>query len=124
MAAQVESPRGVEDVRQAVDDVLALVAKLADEVEAERRLPEELVLALRRAGINRLALPVALGGFEASVVDTVDVFERIAALDGSTGWCAVIGAGSNVFAGYITESGARDVFSDPDQGSASMFAPC
>ena len=122
--AEHDMPRSVGDVRQAVDGMLGLVAKLSEEVEAERRLPEELVLALRRTGINRLALPVALGGFEASVVETIDVFERIAAIDGSTGWCAVIGGGSNVFAGYITEAGARAVFADPDQGSATMFAPC
>jgi alkylation response protein AidB-like acyl-CoA dehydrogenase len=124
VAEQMEMARSVGDVRRAVDGILGLVAKLADDVEVERRLPEELVLALRGTGINRLALPVALGGFEASVVETVDVFERIAAVDGSTGWCAVIGAGSNFFGGYITEAGARDVFADPDQGSATMFAPC
>jgi indole-3-acetate monooxygenase len=53
----------------------------------------------------------------------MDVIERIAAVDGSTAWCAVIGSGSNVFAGYIPEAGAREVFADPDQGSATMLAP-
>jgi alkylation response protein AidB-like acyl-CoA dehydrogenase len=120
----VATPRSVAEVRGAVDDVLGLVAKRADDVEGERRLPDDLVLALRRTGINRLGLPVALGGLEATVVETIDIFERIAAVDGSTGWCAVIGAGSNVFAGYITEAGARVVFADPDLGSATMFAPC
>ena len=124
MAEHVEMPRSVRDVHQAVEETLGLVAKRADEVEGDRRLPEELVLALRRTGINRLALPVAFGGFEAPVVEMMDVFERIAAVDGSTGWCAVIGGASNVFAGYVTEAGARAVFADPDQGSATMFAPC
>ena len=49
--------------------------------------------------------------------------ERIAAVDGSAGWCAAIGAGSNVFAGYMPATGARTVFADPDQGNATMFAP-
>jgi alkylation response protein AidB-like acyl-CoA dehydrogenase len=44
-------------------------------------------------------------------------------VDGSTAWCAVIGSGSNLFAGLISEAGAREVFADPDQGSATMFAP-
>ena len=52
-----------------------------------------------------------------------EVVERIAAVDGSTGWCAAIGAGTNIFAGYMTEAGARAVFADPDAGSASIFAP-
>jgi alkylation response protein AidB-like acyl-CoA dehydrogenase len=62
-------------------------------------------------------------GLQAPAVEVMDVVERIAAVDGSTGWCAMIGAGSNLFAGYLPESGARSVFADPDQGSASMFAP-
>jgi alkylation response protein AidB-like acyl-CoA dehydrogenase len=53
----------------------------------------------------------------------MDIMERIAAVDGSAGWCAAIGAGSNVFAGYMPATGARIVFADPDQGSATMFAP-
>ena len=42
---------------------------------------------------------------------------------GAPGWCAAIGAGSNVFAGYMPEAGAKEVFADPDQGNATMFAP-
>jgi alkylation response protein AidB-like acyl-CoA dehydrogenase len=49
--------------------------------------------------------------------------EAVAMVDGSAGWCAAIGAGSNVFAGYLPEAGARHVFADPDQGNATMFAP-
>ena len=55
--------------------------------------------------------------------DAMDVFERLAAVDGSTAWCAVIGAGSNLFAGYLPQEAARAVFADPDQGNATMFAP-
>ena len=35
----------------------------------------------------------------------------------------MIGAGSNLFAGYLPEPVARVVFADPDQGNATMFAP-
>jgi alkylation response protein AidB-like acyl-CoA dehydrogenase len=106
-----------------VDEILGLIAKRADDVERARRLPDEIVLALRGTGINRIAMPLVLGGLEAPVLDMIDVVERIAAVDGSTAWCASIGAGSNLFAGYIPEAGARMVFGDPDQGSATMFAP-
>ena len=53
----------------------------------------------------------------------VEAVEAVAAVDGSAGWCAAIGSGSNVFAGYMPEDGAREVFADPDQGNATMFAP-
>ncbi len=83
----------------------------------------QVVAALRASGINRLLLPADLGGLQAPTHDVMDVIEALAAVDGSTAWCAAIGAGSNVFAGYMNESGARTVFADPDQGSATMFSP-
>jgi indole-3-acetate monooxygenase len=106
-----------------IDSILDLVRERADEVERTRRLPDDLVAAIRQTGLNRMLLPTALGGAQAPVLDLAEVVEQIAAVDGSTAWCAVIGAGSNIFGGYLSEAGAREVFADPDQGSATMFAP-
>ena len=105
------------------EPLLTVVAGSVEEIEHGRRLPDRVVAALRRSGIHRLAMPRELGGAEASVSDAMDVFERLAAVDGSTAWCAVIGAGSNIFAGYLQPEAARVVFADPDQGNATMFAP-
>jgi alkylation response protein AidB-like acyl-CoA dehydrogenase len=110
-------------VHRAVDVALPVVAEHRDEAARTRRLPGAVVAVLRDTGINRLLLPAALGGLEAPVTDLMDVVERLSAVDGSTGWCAVIGTGSNLFSGYLPECGARKVFADPDQGSASVFAP-
>ena len=107
----------------AIDDVRRVVADHVEEIEKGRRLPDAVVDALRRSGLNRMAIPVELGGFEAPVPDTVEAIAAISAVDGSAGWCAAIGAGSNVFAGYLPEAAARDVYADPDQGNATMFAP-
>ena len=110
-------------VHRAIDAALPVVEEHLDEAEQTRRLPGPVVEALRDSGINRLLLPTALGGLKAPVTDLMDVIERLSAVDGSTGWCALIGTGSNIFAGYLPEHGAREVFADPDQSSASVFAP-
>ena len=115
--------RDTAQTKRAVDRVVNLVHAAADEIERSRRLPDAVVAALRDTGINRLLMPTALGGMEAPITDVMDVMERIAAVDGSTGWCAAIGAGSNLFAGYMPATGAGTVFADPDQGNATMFAP-
>jgi len=104
----------------AVQDV---VRAHADDTEDKRRLPDSVVEVLRESGFNRLAIPATLGGREAPVREMVKSVEAVAMVDGSAGWCAAIGAGSNVFAGYLPEAGARHVFADPDQGNATMFAP-
>ncbi|MGH9185153.1 MAG: hypothetical protein ACRD0U_04950, partial [Acidimicrobiales bacterium] len=76
----------------------------------------------RSTGINRMLLPAALGGDQGRVRELCEAIEPVSAVDGSTGWCAAIAAGSNVFAGYISETGAKTVFADPDAGNASIFA--
>jgi alkylation response protein AidB-like acyl-CoA dehydrogenase len=105
-----------------VEPVLGLIGERAQEAAERRRIPDDVVAALRQTGINRAVLPAALDGRQAPVLELMEATERIAAVDGSTGWNAVIGSGSNLFAGYMPESGARQVFADPDQGSATMLA--
>jgi indole-3-acetate monooxygenase len=111
------------DVESTIESVLPIVREHRDDIHKSRRLPDRVVDALRESGINRMSLPVDLGGLETPAADAFKVFERISAVDGSTGWCAVIGSASNIFAGFLSEAGARVVFADPDQGSATMFAP-
>ena len=112
--------RETAQTKWAVDGILDLVHAASGEIERNRRLPDSVVAALRHTGINRLLIPAALGGMEAPITDVMDIMERIAAVDGSAGWCAAIGAGSNLFAGYMPATGAGTVFADPDQ--LSLFA--
>src|SRR4051794_36177296 len=107
----------------AMTHALALLRRRLDDIAVGRRLPDDVELALRATGVNRMLLPRRLGGLETPTAEAFTICERIAAVDGSAGWCTVIGAGSNVFAGYLPEDGAREVFADPDRSSATMFAP-
>src|SRR5262249_32373833 len=104
-------------------DVRRTVEANRDEIEAQRRLPDAVVGALQASGLHRLLVPAVLGGHAVPVEGAVRAVEAIAAADGSAGWCAAIGAGSNLFAGYLPEDGAREVFAEPDLGNATMFAP-
>jgi alkylation response protein AidB-like acyl-CoA dehydrogenase len=110
-------------LKPSLNVVQDVVRAHADDTEDKRRLPASVVEVLRESGFNRLAIPTTLGGREAPVREMVKSVEAVAMVDGSAGWCAAIGAGSNVFAGYLPEAGARHVFADPDQGNATMFAP-
>jgi indole-3-acetate monooxygenase len=110
-------PVEIAEVRRAVREVASSVPGYVEEIQRSRRLPDDLVEGLHDTGINRLVLPTELGGYQASVLDVLDVAEELAAADGSTGWCAALGAGSNLLAGYLPEPGARRLFADPDQGT-------
>lgn len=107
----------------AVDGLLPLVRRRSDDIQAGRRLTDDVELGLRAAGVYRMAVPTDLGGLEVPTSEAMEVCEALAAVDGSTGWCATIGAGGNIFAGYLPPDGAAEVFADPDRPSATMFAP-
>ena len=107
----------------AAEALRPLVAEHADAIERERRLPEVVVRALTEAGVFRMAVPAALGGLEVDPGTFMRVFEALAAADGSTGWCVMIGASGGLFAGYLPEAGAREVFGDPAAVAAGTVAP-
>jgi alkylation response protein AidB-like acyl-CoA dehydrogenase len=107
----------------AVRDLAPLIAQHADEAERERRLARPVVDALVNAGVFHLFLPPALGGVGAHPLEFCEVVETVATVDGSTGWCVMIGGGYGQFAGLLPPSGATDIFSDPTAVLAGGFRP-
>ena len=49
--------------------------------------------------------------------------ETVATADGSTGWCVGLAVASNGAAGFMNESGAKEVFTNPKAPTAGIFAP-
>ncbi|MEU4340841.1 acyl-CoA dehydrogenase family protein [Nocardia sp. NPDC023852] len=80
-------PRGTDDnvlgrVRALVPEIMARAA----EGEAARAVPQEIVSALRAAGVFRMALPKAWGGEQFGLTESAEVVREVARADGSTGW--------------------------------------
>lgn len=98
-------------------------AEAAAAAERDRRLSTPLVHAMAQAGIFRLCVPRAAGGFEAHPRALVDTVEALARGDGAAGWCAAIGATSGLLTGYLPEASARAIFADPATITGGVFAP-
>jgi indole-3-acetate monooxygenase len=82
----------------AVDRVLSriaalapMVARLAPDIEQGRRLPPELVTALKSARIYSMLVPGRYGGLELDAPSAFRAIRALASLDGSVGWNAMIG---------------------------------
>jgi alkylation response protein AidB-like acyl-CoA dehydrogenase len=110
-----------------LDSLAAQFAPHLDEAEQRARLPESIAGALLREGFFRLWIPAAHGGFELSLPDALRIYEAAAAIDGSVGWAVMIGAGGGLFAAWLPERGAQELFTPPlalvaGSGSASGVA--
>lgn len=103
--------------------LLPAIQTRREETEAGRRLPGDIVDGLIDSGVFGLAVPRVLGGAELDPTDQLRVIETLSTADGSTGWCAMIALGNGVFAGYMPEAGAKEIFADPHRPTAASIAP-
>ena len=108
---------------EAVRALAPLISEHADVIESERRLPEPVVRALTEAGVFQLFIPRALGGAEADPVTFCRVVEELSKADGSTGWCAMIGASYGLFGGLLPDEAAREIYADPRVIVAGTLRP-
>jgi alkylation response protein AidB-like acyl-CoA dehydrogenase len=113
----------VTDVLERIDGVLPAIRARRAEIESGRRLPPDLVELLQNTGVFSMSVPRAVGGTEARLTEIMSAIERVASVDGSAGWCTMIGITSNTAAGYLSDSGAKEIFADPNVLVAAVAAP-
>lgn len=107
---------------ESVLDALA-AARAADVSLPEDRFPAAVHAALVDSGLWKLWVPRALGGLEQDLPGAVALFERAAAADGSLGFSLAIGTGGGLFAGWLQESVAREIFTPAAALIAGSGAP-
>src|SRR5262252_4750880 len=93
-----------------------------DRIESERRLPDNLVRALARAGFFRIYLPEPYGGLDFSPLAAMEVFEELARADASVAWCVWNGNTYWTTVRWAKEV-AHAVFADPDVILANSTRP-
>lgn len=128
--AQTDADAGAERTPLDAAQILAAAALLgprieafADQIESERRLPDELIDDLRRAGVFRIAFPRAWGGPEMDIVTQCRLIEELAYHDAATAWVAMICSDSGHYATRIDEQTARELYPDLDLLTAGFLYP-
>lgn len=112
------------DVRKAVGELLPEVTKRADEVEAGRKLTEDLVDDLRTAGCLRMLVPVEYGGLGLPMPQALRVIEELATADGSVAWSVGQVGLSQLIIGCARKETVDAVYADgPDVYAAGAVAP-
>jgi alkylation response protein AidB-like acyl-CoA dehydrogenase len=73
------------------------IAARAREMEQARRVPDDLIAALKAVGIFRMFVPRSQGGLELELPSAAKVIEALSRIEGSIGWIAMINGGSALF---------------------------
>jgi alkylation response protein AidB-like acyl-CoA dehydrogenase len=81
----------LDQVFSRIAELAPVVARLAPDIEQGRRLPAELVSALKSARIYGMLVPRRYGGLELDAPSAFRAVAALARLDGSLGWNAMIG---------------------------------
>lgn len=112
------------DVLDAARGLAPSIAGRADEIEAGRRVPRDLLDELIAARVLRLLRPAIHGGAGADLPGAMRVYEALARADASVGWTVMIGSGSWCDLAPLPRATFDALFSDaPDVITAGVFSP-
>jgi indole-3-acetate monooxygenase len=108
------------DIRELTPAIAARTA----EIEAERRIPDDMVNVLKTIGAFRLFVPRSHGGLELDLPSGLAIIAALARIDGSVGWTAMIGNGGHLFTALLPRHTYDQVYrSGPDVMIAGVSQP-
>jgi alkylation response protein AidB-like acyl-CoA dehydrogenase len=96
-----------------------LIADAADRIEAERRIPDDVLAAMHEARLFRMLIPRSFDGEEVEPDVFFHVMEEIAMADASVAWCLGQGSGVSMAAAYLKPEVARELFGDANAVAAT-----
>lgn len=120
-ATHATAPR--EELLRAAAGLSARISAAQPEIDDQRRLPEALAHDMADLGFFRMLTPRALGGLELDPWAATEVVEALARIDGSAGWCAMIGSQSAWFTAFIPPEAATRIAGRPSARLAGALKP-
>jgi alkylation response protein AidB-like acyl-CoA dehydrogenase len=104
-------------------EIAELARGMADDIDAARRLPAELVEALRDSGLLRAGAPVEVDALELPAGTALRCAEEVARGDASAGWCVSIGITSTLLVAYLPPVSRDELFGKGRGLAAGVWAP-
>ena len=134
MSAVTDHPSAAESDTASTPDATELVARIkelqpllrehAAQGEQDRRVAEDVIQALRAAGVLKIAMPKRYGGYETSMRTMLDVSAALGEADGGTAWVATLLNVCAWMTGTFPQQAQDDVWGeDPDALVCGVLAP-
>jgi alkylation response protein AidB-like acyl-CoA dehydrogenase len=115
--------RTADDVADAATRLAASISAMAPEIEAARRLPDDLFADLKDAGCLRMLLPPSHGGIGVTVPEAMKVFAALSRSDASVAWTVANCSGAWCDFAGLPRATFDAVFTGADVTVAGVFAP-
>ncbi|MGI5469307.1 acyl-CoA dehydrogenase family protein [Streptomyces sp. CA-132043] len=116
-------PLTAEEILAAAHSAVPLLRERSAAIEDGRHLPADVVELLRSTGVFRAAVPQDRGGPGLNSVQQTELVEILAAGDPSAAWCAMIGMDSGIYAGYLDETVAQEIYPHLDVANSGWIYP-
>ena len=105
-------------------EIRPLLQRNAAQTDSLRRLPDEVVSALRDNGLCRLMVPKRFGGYQTSIRTYIEVMEEIGLGCASAAWVASLVNVCDWLTGLFPERAQQDIWGpDRDAWIAGSLAP-
>jgi alkylation response protein AidB-like acyl-CoA dehydrogenase len=112
-----------DSITASLRDLAQTLPSRAEEIAAARRLPQDLVEALKSAGAFRIAVPHALGGPELSFRQQTEIVEMLAYYEPSVAWCVMIGSDAPYYGAFMDADVAAELWPSIDDVTAGLVQP-
>lgn len=120
---QLQPPENFQAILANAKTLRPFLVEKSASIEVARRLPDDVVEALIDGGLFRMNMPRSWSGPELTSMEQVEVVEQISRGDASAGWCVVTGCDSGVYAGYLDDEVARNLYPHLDMIQAGWVYP-
>jgi 3-hydroxy-9,10-secoandrosta-1,3,5(10)-triene-9,17-dione monooxygenase len=105
-------------------EIAQMAAEQTQAIEQQRRLPDELMQALKDSGLLRILQPAHWGGYERDLRTFIEVATEISKGDTSTGWVYCILGIHNFWISYVEPQLQEEIWGkDSSVLMADSFAP-
>lgn len=122
LSAFFDAPGPDLEIVERARQLQPLIRKHAQEAEDMRRVPEEVVKALHKAGLFHVSIPCHLGGSGGNFRTFIDTVAEIGKADGGTGWAAALLNVCTWFATLFSEKAQAELFGKtPDARVCGIF---
>jgi alkylation response protein AidB-like acyl-CoA dehydrogenase len=113
-----------KDLLAGIRELAPCITERAAEIETARRIPPDLVEALRSIGIFRMLVPQSHGGMELDLPAAMEVISALGRIDGAAAWTVMIASGCDMITALLPQATYDQVYhAGPDIIMAGSAQP-